>query len=191
MDEHIKNILAYKNLIDTDEKNDFFLFPFMALVLNLTIENGFVTADGLNMLHHNILDDFKIINEDPKNPSQKAVCRLTLYYTLLYNLIIYYCGFVCGLETEDGKKYADLLPADLIEYLKKIYNRVENYNAIVEHQLKTLQPLLTEKYAKVFNAVKRRHWYKNIFDDGVVHIPTHPDDLPEGFKPENCVNVTK
>jgi hypothetical protein len=50
---------------------------------------------------------------------------------------------------------------------------------------------MTDKYAKIFNNEKRRHWINDIFLQDVVKIPQHPADIPEGFKPENCIRVDR
>lgn len=187
-EKQIENIVGFKNLIDKDTTNDFFLYPFMSMVLNLTDSQGFITELGLSCLFNEINKDFDIINENPEKPSQKALIRLALYFTLCYNLTIYFGGFILGLDTEEGKKYAGLLPVELIEYLKDIMVRADKLHPILEHQLKTLTKRLSDKYAKIYNEEKRKHWTKDIFQTSV-HIPSHPDDLPENYKPENCINI--
>jgi len=187
-EKQIENIVGFKNLIDRDITNDFFLYPFMSMVLNLTDSRGFITELGLKCLFNEINKDFDIINENQKNPSQKALVRLCLYFTICYNLTIYFGGFILGLDTEEGKKYAEKLPAELIEYLKGIMERADKLHPILEHQLKGLTNRLTDKYAKIYNEEKRKHWTKDIFQTSV-HIPAHPDDLPENYKPENCINI--
>lgn len=187
-EKQVADIVGFKNLIDQDTTNDFFLYPFMSMVLNLTDSVGFLTELGLKCLFNEINKDFEIINENPEKPSQKALLRLTLYFTICYNLTIYFGGFILGLETEAGKKYAEKLPAELIVYLKGISERADKLHPILEHQLKGLTKKLNDKYAKIYCDEKRKHWTKEIFQDSV-HIPTHPDDLPDGYKPENCINI--
>jgi len=162
----------------------------MSMVLNLTDSQGFITELGLKCLFNEINKDFDIINENPEKPSQKALIRLALYFTLCYNLTIYFGGFILGLDTEAGKKYAEKLPAELIEYLKGIMVRADKLHPILEHQLKGITNKLTDKYAKIYNEEKRKHWTKDIFQTSV-HIPAHPDDLPENYKPENCININQ
>lgn len=189
MEEQIKQIVGFKNLIDQDTTNDFFLYPFMSMVLNLTDSKGFITELGMKCLFNEINKDFEIIDDNPDKPSQYALIRLSLYFTICYNLTLYFGGFIKGLETEEGKKYADKLPPELIEYLKEIMVRADKNFPILEHQLKTLTTRLTDKFAKIYNEEKRKHWTKDIFQTSV-HIPAHPDDLPANYKPENCVNIS-
>jgi hypothetical protein len=187
----IQQILQYKEFIDNNPTNDFFIFPFISMVLNLTDPIGFITDDGIKMLHIPIEDDFKIINECPHNPSQKALTRIALYFALIHNLITFFSGFIYIMDTEEGAKYADKLPVELLEYLKVINKRVEIYSELTKIQLDNILPKLTNKYAKVFNEAKRLHWNKDIYQNEITHIPAHPDDLPDGFSPEKCVNLGK
>jgi hypothetical protein len=187
-EKQVENIVGFKNLIDADASNDFFLYPFMSMVLNLTDSQGFITELGMKCLFNEINKDFDIINQSPEKPSQKALVRLCLYFTICYNLTIYFGGFILGLDTDAGKKYAEKLPAELIGYLKEITERADKLHPILEHQLKTLTSKLTDKYAKIYNEEKRKHWTKDIFQTSV-HIPAHPDDYPENYKPENCINI--
>jgi len=187
-EKQVENIVGFKNLIDQDTTNDFFLYPFMSMVLNLTDSQGFITELGLKCLFNEINKDFDIINQSHEKPSQKALVRLCLYFTICYNLTIYFGGFILGLDTDAGKKYAEKLPAELIVYLKEITERADKLHPILEHQLKALTSKLTDKYAKIYNEEKRKHWTKDIFQTSV-HIPAHPDDYPENYKPENCINI--
>jgi len=187
-EKQVENIVGFKNLIDADTSNDFFLYPFMSMVLNLTDSQGFITDMGMKCLFNEINKDFDIINQSQEKPSQKALCRLCLYFTICYNLTIYFGGFIMGLDTDAGKKYAEKLPVELISYLKEITERADKLHPILEHQLKTLTSKLTDKYAKIYNEEKRKHWTKDIFQTSV-HIPAHPDDYPENYKPENCIDI--
>lgn len=181
----MENIVGLKKLIDDDMTNDYYLFPFMSSVLNLIDEKGFITDLGIKCMCNDINGDFEIINDCPTKPSQRSVLRLALYFTLCYNLIIYFGGFVLELQKE-GHTYK--LPVELINYLIVITERVDKLHPIIENQLKRLTSLLTDKYAKIFNEEKRKHWTKDIFETNA-HIPSHPDDLPDGFNAKNSVCV--
>ena len=187
LERQIEQIVAFKNFIDQDTKNDFFLFPFMSMVLNLTDSQGFITQLGLECLFIDITKEYEKIN-NKKTKNFKSILRIVLNLTICYNLIIYFGGLVIGLETEEGKKYAEKLPDELVNYLKVIMERVDKLHTIIEYQLKSLTPQLPDKYAKIYNEEKRKHWHKDIFQT-ISHIPTHKDDLPEGFKEENCLNI--
>jgi hypothetical protein len=185
--EQIKNIVGFKNLIDQDTTNDFFLYPFMSMVLNLTDSQGFITELGMSCLFNEINKDMEIINECPEKPSQYALVRLCCYFTICYNLTLLFGGFIGGLETEEGKVYADKLPAELIDYLKDIMVRADKLHPILEHQLKTLTKKLTDKFAKIYDEEKRKHWTKDIFTTTANIIPS--TNYPKDFKEENSINI--
>ena len=188
MEEQIAQIVGFKNLIDQDTTNDFFLYPFMSMVLNLTDSKGFITELGLKILFNEINKDFEIVNECPEKPSQKALIRLCLYFTIAYNLTLLFGGFIIGLETEEGRVYAEKLPVELIDYLKDIMIRADKLHPILEHQLKGLTKRLTDKYAKIYDEEKRKCWTKDIFENTThIHQTKYPDDI----KPENCYNLTE
>jgi len=182
----IEQIISLKKLIDDDDTNDFFIFPFMSMVLNLTDKKGFLTEKGTKILFNEIEEDFKIISEDPNKPSQRALLRLAVYFTTIYNLVIFYQGFTYGLESKELSEFASKLQPDLIKYLKQISERSEKIIPIAEYQLKSLLPRLNDKYAEIYNIEKRDCWIKDIFQT-TVHIPTHPKDLPEGFDGKNLI----
>jgi len=188
IEKQIENIVEFKKLIDEDITNDYYLYPFMAMVLNLTDKVGFLTEIGFKTLFNEINLDFDIINRNPKKPCQKALIRLALYFTICYNITLYFGGFVMGLETEEGKKFCEKLPAELIEYLKAIMVRADKLFPILEAQLKGITSKLTNEYAKIYNEEKRKSWTKDIFQTSV-HIPAHPDDYPEGYNPTNSFKV--
>jgi hypothetical protein len=118
------------------------------------------------------------VNECPEKPSQYALVRLCCYFTICYNLTLLFGGFIVGLETEEGKKYAEKLPAELIDYLKEIMVRADKLHPILEHQLKGLTKRLTDKFAKIYDEEKRKHWTKDIFEN-TTHIqqPKYPDAI--------------
>jgi hypothetical protein len=135
----------------------------MSMVLNLNDSKGFITELGLKCLFNEIQKDFEIVNECPEKPSQYALVRLCCYFTICYNLTLLFGGFIVGLDTEEGKKYAEKLPAELIDYLKEIMVRADKLHPILEHQLKGLTKRLTDKFAKIYDEEKRKHWTKDIF----------------------------
>ena len=170
----VDEILAYKELIDKQPENDFFLFPFMSLVLRLYDQRGIMTEFGVKLLYNNILEDMAIINENPQEPSQKALTRLCLYFTAVYNLIFLYCGFL-EVSLKDME-----IPDFLREYLIKIGERADKIVNNIDVMCKKFVNGLSDKYARIFNAEKRKLFTKDIFGS-VVHIPAHPNELPEGF----------
>jgi hypothetical protein len=186
--KRVEDIIGYKNLIDNFPDNDFFLFPFMSMVLNLTDEKGFISETGMKLLHNDIQKDIDILKERGDDPSQYALCRLSLWYCLTYNILTLYCSFIASLELDEAKQYADKLPTELKEYLKVIAERGLKLIKPIEGLVKHYTNLLTDKFANIFNEEKRKCWTKDLFQTRV-EIPVHPNDLPEGFDPRNIRRV--
>lgn len=184
----VEDILAYKNLIDQFPDNDFFIFPFMSMVLDLTDDRGFLTADGMKLLHNDIQKDIDIVVEGGDLPSQYALCRLALWYCLVYNISQLYCSFVSSFGLEETKQYTDKFPDELKDYLKQISDRAGALIDILEKLCKKYTQSLTDKFAKIFNSEKRRCWTKDFFNSSV-HIPAHKDDYPQGFKPGEGIEL--
>jgi hypothetical protein len=184
----VDDILGYKNLIDQYPDNDFFLFPFMSMVLDLTDERGFITEEGMKILHNDLQADMDIVKEGGEKPSQYALCRLSLWYCLTYNISQLYCSFVSTFGLEEARLYTDKLPEELKVYLKGIAARVEALVGTLEKLCKLYTSALTDKFAKIFNSEKRRCWTKDLFNTSV-HIPAHKNDYPEGFKQEASIEL--
>jgi hypothetical protein len=91
-----------------------------------------------------------------------------------YNILIFFIGYVSTLdEATDDQKNLSI--------------RANEIGLSFEEALPHFQKHLTDKYAHIFNDVKIQSFKKPIF--GAVHeIPTHPNDIPEGFDPKklNC-----
>lgn len=179
MEEIVRKIVRLKEIIDADLTNDFYLYPFMALVLKLTDEKGFISDSGMKLLHNDVCKDIEILKECGAKPSQYALTRLSLWFCLVYNLIILFCGFVEGLE-EVGSVYTSKIPIELMDYLKLISVRVKSQLETYESALKLYTSQLKDKFAQEFDKEKRRCWTKDLFNN-TVHIPAHKDDVPEGF----------
>ena len=62
IEKQVENIIQFKKLIDEDPTNDFYLYPFMSMALNLTDKVGFLTEIGFKTLFNEINLDFDIIN---------------------------------------------------------------------------------------------------------------------------------
>ena len=184
----VEDILCYKNLIDNFPDNDFFIFPFMSMVLDLTDERGFLSESGMKILHNDIQADFDILKEGENKPSQYALCRLSLWYCLAFNIIQLYCSFIATFGLEDTKQYTERLPTDLKEYLKIIGIRAEALLKPIGECATAYTNRLTDKFAMIFNEEKRKCWTKDLFQNQVV-IPTHKDDLPKGFNREASIEL--
>jgi len=184
MTDKVADIVKFKELMDTDEGNDFYLFQFIARVLELSGEKGVLTDIGYKILENDLPADLALIsNEQRKDfPSQKPILRAVLYLTIAYNIALLYGGFV-SISLKDTP-----LLKELKEYLVKIEERSSKLLPILEGHLKKLLGGLTDKYAKSFDTIKRSCFTKDLFNS-IDRIPSHPDDIPKGFKYEEAIEL--
>ena len=184
MTDKVADIVKFKELMDTDEGNDFYLFQFIARVLELSGEKGVLTEIGYKILQNNLPDDLALISEQHKTNTlqQKPILRAVLYLTIAYNIALLYGGFV-SISLKDTP-----LLKELKEYLVKIEERSSKLLPILEGHLKKLLGGLTDKYAKSFDTIKRSCFTKDLFNS-IDRIPSHPDDIPKGFKYEEAIEL--
>jgi hypothetical protein len=186
MEAKVAEVLRMKELLDADDTNDYHLFNFIGKVLDLTGEKGVLTDFGFRLLQNNLLDDLKIINEEaikpePKHP-QKPLLRAVLYLTIAFNICLLFGGFVSiGLADKP-------IPQELKDYLVKVEERSSKLLPFIDGHLNNLTKRLTQKYAKSFDTIKRSCFTKDLFDS-TIRIPTHPKDLPAGFKYEHAMEL--
>jgi len=131
------------------------------------VADGFLTDIGFKLLENHVGADLDLMKE---SVSQKPLCRLCCYMCVAFNLLCFFQGYVLSLD-------------DPSEELKKLKDETHSIGCLFEEQLPKFQAGLTDKYAKIFHDVKVQSFKQPIFGN-VHHIPTHPDDLPEGFDPE-------
>ena len=184
INDKVADIIKFKDLLDADNDNDYYLFQFIAKVLELSGEKGVLTDIGFRILENNLITDLNKINEDAhlKKPSQKPIIRAVLYLTIAYNISLLFGGFV-NISLKDTP-----LLNELKEYLIKIEERSSKLLPIIEGHLKKLLSLLTDKYAKSFDTIKRSCFTKDLFNS-VDRIPAHPKDLPASFRYETAVEL--
>jgi hypothetical protein len=184
INDKIADIIKFKELLDADEANDYHLYNFIGKVLELTGEKGVLTDIGYKILENNLVDDLNKINEDArlKKPSQKPLIRAVLYLTIAYNISLLFGGFISiGLKDKP-------IQDELKNYLIKIEERSSKLLPIIEGHLQKLLSLLTDKYAKSFDTIKRSCFTKDLFNS-IDRIPPHPDDIPKGFKYEDAIQL--
>jgi hypothetical protein len=201
----LTKLLKLKELYDFDTRNEYFLLPLYAEILNQSQSNcEFLTEQGFTILFNTLMDDIQLIDkvekqEDIKSQEhQEALVRLCLYFTIIYNLTLLYSSYCYTLTTDEGKNLLDRFDTDLINYFFEIDKRAEFINKVAEYKFKDYIPHLTEDYLKIFNQEKKRCFTKDIFSteeelaeqQKPIHIPIHADDVPEGFKVENAIQIS-
>lgn len=204
----LTKLLKLKELYDFDTRNEYFLLPLYAEILNQSQDEiDFLTEQGFNILFNNVLEDIqkidKIENQEEikSQDSQEALTRLCLYFCVLYNLsILYssYCHTLQNLQDPDGKHLLDRFDIDLINYFFEIDKRSETINKVSYRKLEDYIPHFTEDYLKIFNQEKKKCFTKDIFSteeeladqNKPIHIPIHGDDVPEGFDINSAIRVS-
>lgn len=189
MDDKVAEIVKFKELVDANETNDFYLFQFIGKVLELSGEQGVLTPIGFRILENNLPDDLKVINDEfltfnyrKDFPQQKPLIRAVLYLTIAFNISLLFGGWV-NMSLKD----CDLLQA-LKDYLVKIEQRSSKLLPLLDAHLKKLIEGLTDEYAKSFDTIKRSCFTKDLFHS-VDRIPPHPNDIPKGFKAEDAIEL--
>lgn len=163
MEQRIKDINSYKNLLTADLTNDFFLMPFMNLVLKVADEEGVLSRKGLMLIHQDIGD---IMTKIKEGAGDRDRVRAGLYFTITLNLSLLYISFIRECENQ----YSDLFNDEDKQFLKSCADRAEallpNFRMVLNHEL----PKLSEKYAKIFDSEKREAFNKDIFEKTPLYI---------------------
>jgi hypothetical protein len=143
-------------------EDDMCLYRFIARALDtykpMVSENGYIILENNPLTYVNEINE----NSDPA-VSQKPLTRLCVFYTLIYNLSILFLGWKA--ETNDNEE---------IEIKNKLVERLP----VIEKELKKIMPILSNKYAHIYDTCKRKCWLKDPFEN-VNMLPIHPDDLPK------------
>ena len=167
------DITTYKTILVKEPDNDFFLYPFICLVLRVVEDKPFLTEKGMDAIHYDLSEGYDKLKEDEKKPNQRALMQIIVYYTIAYNSSILYLGLMEELDNQPEIK--EKLNGEQ-EYLQKLVPRVRtNLNAI-EKQLQILLPKFTDKYARFFHDVKQLLFTKNLFATQTINLPACPDD---------------
>jgi hypothetical protein len=168
MDNLLRAIISTKERIDAEPDNDYFLFHFVALVLDVIDydKGGCLTKEGRILLTLNIdkiMYDFGTYT-DIKQYDQKDLLKALLYFTICYNVCSIYIGFISLMDTDEAKHIVSAFPESLVETLHTIKDRVLPLVPQIEIMIRRFQPLLTDEYAELYAGEKRRCFVKPIFD---------------------------
>ncbi len=181
--KRVELIMGWKDEIDKEPENDYYLFQFICSVLDLCGEKDFLTENGKKMLGSNPSADITILQECPLDDKkrlklkkyQQAFIRYALYLTIIYVAGELFIGFVFALDLPEQERFVKYFPPPLMEYLKTQKERIEAILPMIKSILDTMLGRLTDKYAKIFNQEKRIMFEKDIYKTEL-HIPT---EIPE------------
>jgi hypothetical protein len=125
LEQRIDDVVKYSKLIADDITNDYYIIPFMNLVIKVIDEKGFLTRQGLFIIHQDIM---VIMNKLKEYPCDRDRIRAGLYFTICLNMGLVYISFVRGMEEEEGKKYKEYFTDDLIFVMNQVADRIEQAN---------------------------------------------------------------
>lgn len=181
--KRVDAIMEWKDEIDKEPVNDYFLFQFISSVLDLCGEKDFLTKNGKKLLSSNPSADITILQECPNDDKkrlklkkyQQAFIRYGLYLTIIYVAGELFIGFVLALEQPEQERFIKYFPPPLMEYLKTQKERITEILPMIKSILDAILGRMTDKYAKIFNQEKRGLFEKDIYTTEL-HIPT---EIPE------------
>jgi hypothetical protein len=177
MDEKINRIKTFYNLLMDDTQNDFFLFPFMELAIEVFLDFKLISDRGMGILSRDIDKDFQNLNNNIEvDKSRLWIC---LYFMCVYHLSKCYVSFVEVLmEATEGKYFQlrdeiEVIDADILIKLNYVKGRAENFIVLS----KNIMDIETKKIeddtqAKLFDEHKRKCIDKpNYFPKNPLYVP--------------------
>lgn len=174
LEQRIDDVVKYSKLIAGDITNDYYIIPFMNLVIKVIDEKGFLTRQGLFIIHQDIMI---IMNKLKEYPCDRDRIRAGLYFTICLNMGVIFISFVRGMEEEEGKKYKEYFTDDLIFVMNQVADRIESLSPTFKLVLENELPKLNDKYAKIFDTEKRECFTKEIFGKDPLILKNK--DLPD------------
>jgi hypothetical protein len=185
MEEKVLRIKQFYNLIKNDPSNDYFLFPFADLVIELLLDFKLISDKGMSILSRDINLDFQNLNNNIEvDKSRLWVC---LYFLCVYHLSKCFVSFVEVLMNATEGKYEELRiqldqeDDEILINLVDVKERVFTFIDISKNMLEIETNKLTDDIqAKTFDEHKRKCIDKpNYFKEEDIYIPA---DMPEGVQ---------
>ena len=174
-------MVKYKYLYDENRTNDYYLFLYLASVMNF-IENhneGCLTTLGMKALSLDISYIIKDLNEK-KEVDQKDLVRLCLNVLASYATCVLSTGLL-EFSKENSEMFFELNPFPLS--IREDFEFLQDKALVMIPTLKQILDVYTQKldnkYKKVFNEEKIKLFVKHIFNDTAIRIGSAgiPDSL--------------
>jgi hypothetical protein len=109
------------------------------------------------------------MNPDQEEPTQQAIVRLCLFYTIGYALVSLFVGFI---ETVKEDRH------EFVEWFLELQKVGLKYLRVMKTEyLQILLPKLTDKYAKIFHNEKIGSFHKDIYGVSTVKVPSMLDKI--------------
>ena len=177
MDEKIERIKTFYNLLMSDTHNDYFLFPFMELVIEVFLDFKLISDKGMMILGRDIDMDFQNLNNNIEvDKSRLWIC---LYFMCVFHLSKCYVSFMEVLMNAEEGKYCQLrddievIDAGILGKLKYVSGRAENFINIAKGILDIeTEKIESDEQAKLFDEHKRKCIDKpNYFPENPIYVP--------------------
>ena len=173
----------FHNLIENNENNDFFVFPFLNLVIELLLDFKLISDNGMKILSRDINADFEDLrNKQLENKSRMYIC---LYFTCVYHISKCFSSFIDVLLASEEGKYFELreeiqnIDEELIPKLVNLKIRVLPFIEIAKSILdREIEEIDDDEQAKLFDEHKRKCIGKEkYFPENPIYCPAK---IPEG-----------
>jgi hypothetical protein len=183
MEDNVARINNFYKLIEHDLENDFFLFPFMELVIELLLGFKLISDKGMGILSREIELDFENLKKNiDVNKHRLWIC---LYFLCVFHLSKCFVSFVEVMMVQDVGKYGELrnqldeLDAEILVKLVDVKERAKVLIDIAKNIMdKEVSKIEDDTQAKLFDEHKRKCIDKpNYFPENPLYVPA---DHPEG-----------
>lgn len=168
--------MKYLSLNLTKIRNDYRENPYnLPLYLDIanaiigSIDNSPLTETAYKyIMFYNPETDLNI-NPEQEEPTQQALVRLCLFYTIAYAVVSLFVGFVETIKNDDNEFVEWFLE---LQKVGMIYIKV-----LQQDYLKVFLPKLTDKYAKIFHNEKIGSFHKDIYGVSKLKVPSMLDKI--------------
>lgn len=151
--------------------NPYNLTLYLDIAFNLitSVDSSPLTETAYKYLMY--YDPQNDLNMNPiqEEPTQQALVRLCLFYTIAYAIITLFLGFV-ELVKEDQNEF--------VEWFLELQKVGFTYLKIIQNEyLNVLLPKLNDRYAKCFHNEKIGSFHKDIYGVSKLKVPSVIDQI--------------
>jgi len=180
IEQYTSDMISYKHLYDDNRTNDYYLFLYLASIMNF-IEghnDGCLTILGMKSL---TLDISYIIEELNlgKTLDQKDLVRLSLNVLASYATCVLVTGMFEFSKTSSSFFDVNPFPLNIRDDFEFLQNKALEMIPQLKQILDIYSPKLDAKHRKIFNEEKIKGFVKHIFNDTAIRIGSAgiPDNL--------------
>ena len=169
--QYVSDMICYKHLYDDNRTNDYYLFLYLASIMNF-IEghnDGCLTILGMKSL---TLDISYIIEELNlgKTLDQRDLVRLSLNVLASYATCVLVTGMFEFSKTSPSFFDVNPFPLNVRDDFEFLQNKALEMMPQLKQILDLYTPKLDAKHRKIFNEEKIKGFVKHIFNDTAIRI---------------------